>query len=162
MIAKLRNTAIITLFLPDENASVQCAKRIAASLSAPLVLTFSGEIGSGKTTLIRAMLRTLGVSSAIKSPTFSLVESYECANMQIHHMDLYRIVDVQELEDIGFRDYFVVDAICCIEWPRELLVQYTMPDINFTCTIKGTGRELVGCALTQAGAIVLSYLMDIC
>ncbi|SPX61871.1 ATPase with strong ADP affinity [Legionella feeleii] len=89
--------------LPDVQYSEALAARLAACLTAPLVLTFSGEIGAGKTTFIRAMLRALGVKSAIKSPTFSLLESYQCQYLQVHHFDLYRIHDETELEYIDYK-----------------------------------------------------------
>ncbi len=141
--------------LPTEQASQNFADQLAEKLTAPLVMTFSGEIGAGKTTLIRAMLRSLGITSAIKSPTFSLVESYSCRAMDIHHFDLYRIHDVSELEFIGFRDYFSPNAICCIEWPERLVNYFEQIDLAFSLSLKGTGRALEGRALSAAGAAIL-------
>ena len=111
-------------------------------LKAPLVFTFSGEIGAGKTTIIRAMLRSLGVTSSIKSPTFSLVESYACNNLHIHHFDLYRIHHEDELDYLGFRDYFSQHSICCIEWPEHAGNALPIVDIRFNLSIKGAGREV--------------------
>jgi len=82
------------IFLPDEKSSIHFAGQLAAYIEPPSVLTFSGDLGAGKTTLIRAMLRRLGIESPIKSPTFSLVESYTCPQFTVHHFDLYRIHDV--------------------------------------------------------------------
>lgn len=144
--------------LPDVQYSEALAVRLATCLTAPLVLTFSGEIGAGKTTFIRAMLRALGVKSAIKSPTFSLLESYQCQYLQVHHFDLYRIHDETELEYIGFRDYFLTDAICCIEWPERAGQSLEHVDINFAFTIEGSGRLLTLTATTAAGELILSCL----
>jgi tRNA threonylcarbamoyladenosine biosynthesis protein TsaE len=144
--------------LPTETDSEQMAARVAACLVSPLVLTFTGEIGAGKTTFIRAMLRCLGVNSAIKSPTFSLVESYQGTNLQIHHFDLYRIQDEAELDYIGFRDYFTDNAICCIEWPERATGYLTEADLGFTLSLKGDGREMQMHAFSPAGAAVLSCL----
>ncbi len=144
--------------LPNELASETMAIRLAACLVSPLVLTFSGNIGAGKTTFIRAMLRSLGVKSAIKSPTFSLVESYQGNHLQIHHFDLYRIHDETELDYIGFRDYFRDNAVCCIEWPERASEQLALADVGFLLNIKGAGRELQLCALSPVGAEVLSCL----
>ncbi len=144
--------------LPDEQASERIAARLAVCLSSPLVLTFSGEIGAGKTTLIRAMLRSLGVRTAIKSPTFSLIESYQTNQMHIHHFDLYRIQDETELDYIGFRDYFESDAVCCIEWPERAPGYLSDTDVNFTLGLKGAGREMQINAFTSAGAAVMSCL----
>ena len=144
--------------LPDVQYSEALAVRLAACLAAPLVLTFSGEIGAGKTTFIRAMLRALGVKSAIKSPTFSLLESYQCQHLQVHHFDLYRIHDETELEYIGFRDYFLADAICCIEWPERASHSLDFVDVNFAFTIDGSGRLLTLSATSAPGELILSYL----
>jgi tRNA threonylcarbamoyladenosine biosynthesis protein TsaE len=144
--------------LPTEHATQKMAERIAACLVSPLVLIFRGEIGAGKTTLIRAMLRCLGVSSSIKSPTFSLVESYQSEHFQLHHFDLYRIHDETELDYIGFRDYFRDNAICCIEWPERAGRYLMCADIGFTLGLKGAGREMTIEAFTPAGAAVLSCL----
>ena len=148
----------IVIDLPTQLASEQVAIRIAACLVSPLTLAFSGEIGAGKTTLIRAMLRALGVDSAIKSPTFSLVESYQVRHLHIHHFDLYRIQDESELEYIGFRDYFSKDAICCIEWPERVPSCIEHADVGFSLNMKGTGREMQVRALSSAGASMLSCL----
>lgn len=145
--------------LPTELACEQMAARMAACLVSPLVLTFSGEIGAGKTTFIRAMLRCLGVRSAIKSPTFSLVESYQSELLQIHHFDLYRIHDETELDYIGFRDYFTDNAICCIEWPERAVSYRGFVDVGFTLNLKGAGRKIEMHAFSSTGSAVLSCFM---
>lgn len=144
--------------LPDEQASERMAAQLAACLFSPLVLTFSGDIGAGKTTFIRAMLRSLGVHTAIKSPTFSLVESYQGTHLQIHHFDLYRIHDETELDYIGFRDYFSANAICCIEWPERAPGYLALTDVKFTLDLNGVGRKMRLEALSSTGDTVLSCL----
>ena len=144
--------------LPTELASEKMAARVAACLVSPLVLTFSGEIGAGKTTIIRAMLRCLGITTPIKSPTFSLVESYQSTDLQIHHFDLYRIHDETELDYIGFRDYFSDNAICCIEWPERAVSSLASVDMGFALSVKGAGREMKIHAFSAAGAAVLACL----
>jgi len=150
---------IKTFDLPTERASEQIAARLAASLFSPLIMTFSGEIGAGKTTLIRAMLRCLGVTSAIKSPTFSLIESYQTQHLHIHHFDLYRIHEESELDYMGFRDYFTDDAICCIEWPERAVSYLGNPDVAFSLSLKGAGREMHAHAFSAAGKSMLSCLV---
>ena len=142
--------------LPTEKNSEKIAQQLATYLKPPLLLTFSGEIGSGKTTFIRAMLRSLGVDSAIKSPTFSLVESYERPQFFIHHFDLYRIVDPMELEEMGFREYFEENAVCCIEWPEQAGPHPLPVDIAFSMAVNGLGRTMRIQALSAAGCAVLS------
>lgn len=146
------------IVLPTEAASEKIAERLAACLFSPLVLTFSGEIGAGKTTIIRALLRSLGVKSTIKSPTFSLVESYLGTHLQIHHFDLYRITEETELDYIGFRDYFDTGALCCIEWPERAGSYLTKIDIAFKLNFKGAGREIQINTFSSAGNAVLSCL----
>lgn len=144
--------------LINEQASEEWARRLAVCLSAPLVVTFSGAIGTGKTTIIRAMLKHLGIQSTIKSPTFSLVESYVCAHWHVHHFDLYRIHQEEELEYLGFRDYFSPDSLCCIEWPEHAGTLLPKVDIRFKLSIKGTGREMQMNALSHAGKKIVACL----
>lgn len=149
---------LITLDLANEHASEQFAKKLAHCITAPMVITFSGDIGTGKTTIIRAMLKSLGVDSAIKSPTFSLVESYVCNKLHIHHFDLYRIHQEEELDYLGFRDYFSKQSVCCIEWPEHAGKTLPPVDIRFNLIIKGTGRLMQMSALSVAGKRILACL----
>ena len=147
-----------TVDLPNEQATKKMAARLASCIQSPLILTFIGEIGMGKTTFIRALLRNLGINATIKSPTFSLVESYQSDQLLVHHFDLYRIHDETELDYIGFRDYFSTEALCCIEWPERAPSYLALVDIQVTLGIKGAGREMQVSALSSAGAAVLSCL----
>jgi tRNA threonylcarbamoyladenosine biosynthesis protein TsaE len=149
---------VVTLDLPDEQASEDFATRLASCLNPPLILTFSGDLGAGKTTIIRAMLRHLGIQSAIKSPTFSLVESYLCQNVPVHHFDLYRIHHEDELEYLGFRDYFTKESICCIEWAENAGRALPKADIRFKLSIKGAGREMQMMTFSDAGKRILARL----
>jgi tRNA threonylcarbamoyladenosine biosynthesis protein TsaE len=148
----------VVIDLPTEKDSSNAAAALAVCLSSPLFLTFRGEIGAGKTTFIRAMLRKLGVNSAVKSPTFSLVESYQLPHLQIHHFDLYRIQDEEELEYIGFRDYFSRNSVCCVEWPERVSRPFAGVDLDFAITIKGMGREMNIRSLTPLGDEILSCI----
>jgi len=148
----------VTLDLPDEKASEDFAAQLALCLEPALVMAFSGDLGAGKTTLVRALLRNLGIQSAIKSPTFSLVESYLCHNVAVHHFDLYRIHHEDELEYLGFRDYFTSDSICCIEWAENAGKSLPNIDIRFKLSIKGAGREMQIMALSIAGKRILARL----
>ncbi|QMT58951.1 tRNA (adenosine(37)-N6)-threonylcarbamoyltransferase complex ATPase subunit type 1 TsaE [Legionella sp. PC997] len=149
---------VITLDLPDEKASELFASHLASCLCPSLILTFSGDLGAGKTTIIRAMLRHMGVQSPIKSPTFSLVESYLCNHLTLHHFDLYRIHHEEELEYLGFRDYFTQESICCIEWAENAGGALPQVDIRFKLAIKGAGREMQIMALSAAGKRILARL----
>ena len=148
----------VTFDLPDEAATEHMAVRFVNLISAPMVLGFSGEIGAGKTTFIRAMLRALGISGGIKSQTYALVESYIINDLHIHHFDLYRIQEEEELDYIGFRDYFTTPSICCIEWPERIQNGLGCMDMHLTLSMKGIGRELQIHATSAKGSHVLSLL----
>lgn len=122
--------------LPTEQTTVDIASRVAQHLTPSLVIVFRGNIGAGKTTFIRAMLRALGEQGAVKSPTFSLVESYQFDDMSFHHFDLYRIEDESELACLGFRDYFSPCSVCCIEWPERAGRLLAEPDVDVMLTTK--------------------------
>jgi len=135
--------------------------RIAKCLKAPTTLTFRGDLGAGKTTLIRAILRSLGITGPIKSPTFSIVESYFIPekSVALHHFDLYRIEDEAELEWIGFRDYFSGDTLCCIEWPERALNTLCVYDVDFSFTsLNEAHRVLKVTAMSALGESLLSCL----
>ncbi|KTD50396.1 ATPase or kinase [Legionella quinlivanii] len=146
---------ILHIKLIDESATQEAAFLLASCIHSPLVISFSGEIGAGKTTFIRALLAELGVKSIIKSPTFSLVESYNCRSWPIHHFDLYRIHDEDELEFIGFRDYFDDNAIICVEWPERAKHSIKSLDLWITLMITGSSREMIIESLSAAGDKVL-------
>ena len=162
MIKPRMNSSNITqplqVSLPNLDASMQFAKFLADFLHSPLTLGFSGEIGMGKTTLIRSLFTQMGFSGRIKSPTFSIVETYQLSDFDLHHFDLYRIVDESELDYIGFRDYFSPQAICCIEWPEQLGSYYLDLDLQFTLIRRGEGREMTIEAKSVTGQEVLEAI----
>ena len=109
---------------PDEAAMQQVGAALAACLPDlrrhHLLLALQGELGTGKTTLARGLLRALGVEGPIHSPTFSLVEPYETRAGTIHHLDLYRLRDGQaELDALGYRDYRGLPGLVIVEWPEQ-------------------------------------------
>jgi tRNA threonylcarbamoyladenosine biosynthesis protein TsaE len=144
--------------LPNEQATRAFAGVLASCITYPLILTFQGDLGAGKTTLIRAMLQALGVTGAIKSPTFSLIESYSFSEYTLHHVDLYRLSDEVELEALGFRDYLLPDTVCCIEWPTRAPSLAPYVDVMFSLALQGAGRRLTVEGVSQAGYALLSCL----
>lgn len=140
----------LILELPSPEHTDYFAQHLAQYLSLPMVITLSGDIGAGKTTVVRALLRALGVQGPIKSPTYSLLETYDLPSnsllfsmpAQCHHFDLYRVMDDSELDLIGFRDYFQSNAICCIEWPEHSSLPSDLIDVALLITRSGNGRTL--------------------
>lgn len=103
--------------------------RLADRLRPPFLLFLQGELGAGKTTLVRGFLRALGHEGKVKSPTYTLVESYEFQNTLIHHFDLYRLIHPAELEERGFRDYLHSNSLCLLEWPEKGGLLLPEPDL---------------------------------
>lgn len=97
------------------------AKQIAALLVPNFVITLTAELGSGKTTLVRHILYALGVTGSVKSPTYTIVEPYSVAGLDLYHFDLYRFNDPEEWFDAGFDEYFVQHSICFIEWAEKAM-----------------------------------------
>lgn len=140
--------ATLTYILPDEAAMIVFAERLACVLPEAMVIFLHGQLGAGKTTFSRGLLRGLGYEGKVKSPTYTLVETYLVGERTIFHFDLYRLVDPNELEFIGFRDYVGQSAICLIEWPEQGGDWLPQPDLSCYIDFHETGRmvRLVACS----------------
>jgi tRNA threonylcarbamoyladenosine biosynthesis protein TsaE len=127
---------------------------------APIVIYLQGDLGAGKTTLVRGFLRRLGFEGKVKSPTFTLVEIYQLASNIVYHFDLYRLVGEEELEYLGIRDYFTPNSLCLIEWPE--LASRVLPPADLICAFrlssKGKGREVELGSGTVRGEKMLARL----
>ncbi|QIV96587.1 tRNA threonylcarbamoyladenosine biosynthesis protein TsaE [Allofrancisella inopinata] len=103
----------------NEGQMLSLAAEYSKSLQPGKIIFLHGDLGAGKTTFVKGILKALGYKGNVKSPTYTLVESYEFNDFNIYHFDLYRISDPEELEWVGIRDYFNEKSICFIEWPDK-------------------------------------------
>jgi tRNA threonylcarbamoyladenosine biosynthesis protein TsaE len=148
----------ITLALDDEAATLELGAQVAGALSPGLVIWLRGDLGAGKTTLTRGLLRRLGYQGKVKSPTYTLVESYVISGLYLYHFDLYRFVDPEEWDAAGFRDYFNRDSVCLVEWPEKAAQLLPIPDMEIRLAIHGAGREASLSAHTESGKQCLDRL----
>jgi tRNA threonylcarbamoyladenosine biosynthesis protein TsaE len=109
-------------FLADEAATTDFARKLAVCLHPGLVVYLEGDLGAGKTTLVRALLRALGHKGPVKSPTYALVEVYVVSSLYWYHFDFYRFNHPEEFVDAGLGEYFRNDSVCLVEWPDKAAV----------------------------------------
>ena len=153
-----------TLYLADEAATVAAGEAlgracIASGMASGLVFFLGGQLGAGKTTFSRGVLRAFGHRGAVKSPTYTLVEPYEFGGeweQRVYHFDLYRLGDAEELEYMGVRDYFGPGSLSLVEWSERGAGVLPPPDIELTLQLQGEGRELTLTALSETGGEVLA------
>ncbi len=151
-------SAALDLDAPDEDAMVECGRRLAAALEPGMVIFLEGDLGMGKTTLSRGILRGFGHGGAVKSPTYTLVEPYELPAQAIYHFDLYRLGDAEELEFMGIRDYFSDKSICLVEWAERGWGILPPADLVINIERKNGGRRLLLSSRSARGDAALRRL----
>lgn len=152
-----------TLELADEAATLAFGAALAHAIQPGLTIFLHGDLGAGKTTLVRGLLHGLGYFGKVKSPTYTLVEPYEMLAaksfpLNIYHFDLYRFNDEEEWEAAGFRDFFNADSICLIEWPEKAAQLLPLADIEIRFAIHSNGRTIVLASNTPSGNACLQRI----
>jgi tRNA threonylcarbamoyladenosine biosynthesis protein TsaE len=148
----------ITLNLADEAATLSLGDRLSRTLRAGQSIYLHGDLGAGKTTLVRGLLHGMGHVGKVKSPTYTLVEPYVISGLSLYHFDLYRFNDPEEWDAAGFRDYFNAATICLVEWPEKARELLPDPDIDIVLTPMGEGRQVRLTANTASGEKTLDAL----
>ncbi|MDE2342369.1 MAG: tRNA (adenosine(37)-N6)-threonylcarbamoyltransferase complex ATPase subunit type 1 TsaE [Betaproteobacteria bacterium] len=148
------------MFFAEEPALEAWGARFASALGPGMLVVLRGELGAGKTTLVRAVLKALGVSGRVKSPTYPLLETYNVSSLYLYHFDFYRIKDPSELEDAGFRECFSGPGLCFVEWPERAGGWLPAPDITLTLLVEDTGRTLLAASGSDLGRQCLERMFN--
>ena len=147
--------AVLERYLQDQAATEAFGAALAACCTNGLLVFLHGQLGAGKTTMVRGFLRACGHTGAVKSPTYTLVEPYTTRLGNLYHLDLYRLSDAEELEWIGIRDLLGDESICLIEWPEQGAGFLPEPDLRVYLRSEGGGRKVRAEAASGRGERVL-------
>jgi tRNA threonylcarbamoyladenosine biosynthesis protein TsaE len=148
----------VHLNLPDAAATERLGAWLAAGIAPGRVVHLRGDLGAGKTTLVRGLLHALGHAGRVKSPTYTLVEPYTLSRLDLYHFDFYRFRDRSEWVSSGFREYFSPDTACIVEWPERAGDLLAQPDLQVRLEIAGESRQALVESCTSAGTAWLSSL----
>ncbi|WP_421869831.1 tRNA (adenosine(37)-N6)-threonylcarbamoyltransferase complex ATPase subunit type 1 TsaE [Motiliproteus sp.] len=146
--------------LADEARMVEFGGRLGQAARPQATIYLHGNLGMGKTTLSRGVVQSFGHTAVVKSPTYTLVEPYELEQGRVYHFDLYRLADPEELEFLGIRDYFSIEAVRLIEWPEKGEGILPEADLELLIEKQGTGRQVTVKANNPLGEQVLARLSE--
>ncbi len=132
--------------------------RLITNCQSAAVITLKGELGSGKTTLVRGALEARGIITGVRSPTYTLIEYYELEGLSVAHLDLYRLGDAEELEYLGYRDYLESDTLCFIEWPDRAEGYLNQVDLEISIEYRDTSRILLCNPQNQVGQQIIQNI----
>jgi tRNA threonylcarbamoyladenosine biosynthesis protein TsaE len=150
----------VELSLPDEAATLRLGGACAAGARKGLALHLRGELGAGKTTLVRGLLRALGHQGRVKSPTYTLVEPYADLRLNLYHFDFYRFKDRSEWLSSGFREHFNPESLCIVEWPERAGGLIAPPDLDILLEYRADAREATLSARTPSGEAWLASVLS--
>jgi len=149
-----------TTHLRDAAATDRLGGSLAQCLAPGMRIYLHGELGTGKTTLIRGLLHRLGVRGGVKSPSYTLVELYVVSRLYLYHFDFYRFLSPNEFEAAGLADYFHGDGVCLVEWPEKAAGALPSPDLELWFTYASSGRDIEIDAITGTGERCLTELRN--
>lgn len=142
----------VRLHLVDEDATLAAGQKLAGALSDRLTVFLRGDLGAGKTTLTRGLLRGLGYTGKVKSPTYTLVEPYKDSRIVVYHFDFYRFTHAEEFLEAGLEEYFEGDGIRLVEWPDHARPYLPAADLEVRLQVSASGgRDLELRALSEKG-----------
>ncbi len=144
--------------MPDPASTEALGAALARGVGPSRVLHLSGELGTGKTTLVRGLLRALGHAGRVRSPTYTLVEPYELSSLHFYHFDFYRLKNEEEWAQGGFREYFNAESACAVEWPERAAGLVAPPDLEVKLAFDGEARRAELRGRSEAGTRWLSLL----
>lgn len=151
-------------YFPDESATLAFGRVLASALEQAVrfgvVIHLTGDLGAGKTTLCRGLMRGFRYHGPVKSPTYTLVEPYELSNVNVYHFDLYRLSVPEEFEYLGVEDYFTADNVCLIEWASRGGAFVPKADLEIELVSAGDGRQGLCVASSKKGHDILKRLFD--
>jgi tRNA threonylcarbamoyladenosine biosynthesis protein TsaE len=141
--------------LPDEAATLALGALLAGSLPKDArpaaVVDLEGDLGAGKTTLVRGLLRKVGIGGTVKSPTYTLVEPHVVSGLNLYHFDFYRFTVPEEFLDAGLDEYFADAGLCLVEWPGRARPYLPAADLHVRLEIAGSGRRAILAATSERG-----------
>ncbi len=146
----------IELALPDEAATLALGAQIGGGLGAGLQIHLRGDLGAGKTTLVRGLLRSLGWTARVKSPTYTLVEHYALSRLHLYHFDFYRFERPSEWLEAGLAEHFNTHAVCLVEWPERAGAALGSPDLDIELIVTGEARRARLRAGSEQGRTLLA------
>ncbi|BAW79570.1 ATPase YjeE [Candidatus Nitrosoglobus terrae] len=149
------------IILANEGATLNLGTHLAQASQENTIIFLTGTLGAGKTTLVRGFLRAFGHQGVVKSPTYTLVETYIFNQKQLYHFDFYRLAAPQELEFIGLQDYFTSDSICLVEWPEHGESLLPPPDLYISLEYAvNNSRSACLQANTKKGETLLQSILE--
>src|SRR6267378_241057 len=145
----------VDISLLDAPATLRVGEALSGGVAAGRVLYLRGELGTGKTRLLRG----LGFTGRVKSPSYTLVEPYSISRLNLYHFDFYRFKDRSEWLSSGFREYFNADSACLVEWPERAGTLLAPPDLDLALEFAGEGRRAILQSHSRTGDVwLLSFL----